>query len=943
MNTQEFYTRILPSVGVYFLASPMPPPYTGFKHYAYTTIPDLVEGTRALVAAGQTVFHACASYSEPFIETTDAVTGKIKRAYRKHSNVRAISSFWVDLDCGEGKPYATQNEAAQALIEFLKESGLPNPIIISSGNGLHLYWPYESNLLPNQWGKVASLLKQTMLAYGLHPDPERTADPSSILRPVGALHRKGTPKPVVCLRDAPSVNLNNFVTLLVAAAKRKGVKNKAPRQPTKSLNADLTVQQEPSSAILIAGKCQQIADIRNTQGNVPEPLWYAGIGVLRFCEEGPELIHEWSQGYSGYSAAETDEKIQHHIDSGVGPTTCAKFDSTNPGVCANCPVWQRITSPIQLGRAVPEAVPQQITMGTTTITLPPPPKPWVLPAGGGLGLLNDDGMVVPVCDYTVIPTRRVFDIDAKQSTITLQVTYPTGIVKDFDIMASMLSSMDFGKSMASKELYLGAKSMAHVQAYILDYLREAQKASASTQLHSHMGWKEDFTQFVSGPTVYHRDGTVDELPANLRNNTGLGGFGAIGEIDKWKQVAEAYNHPGMEGYQFGLLSAFGAPLMPFSGEIGAVVSLISSSGGQGKSTIQSCIASVWGNPKELELIANDKVLALMQRIAKYCNMPVTLDELTMKPVEWLSDFAFQVTQGRERIRLNSDSTEKLNTARWSTLVITSSNSSILQKLTGVRASSEAEALRIFETNIINKGHIKKSDADRLFSLIRFNYGLAGDVYMRYVITHLDEVKELCLRMKEKLDKATNAKSAERYWIAAATVNMVGGLIAKKLGLIDYDMKAQFIWIQQTINEMRAILNDNTRNNLAVLSGFVSENMGNRLFTNHDGRTRQGGIINMVEPHGPLRLRMIESTGTMLIPKALLKSYMVQNGGDMNELRKELKNIGALVHNSIKRDIGQGTNYTTIQTDCIELNYVKLGLSSLTNDAGLGLVDAVGST
>lgn len=936
MGTEDFFTKILPKTGVYFLATPMSAPYTGFKHYAYTTIPDLVVGVRSLVAAGQTVFHACASYNEPFVEVTDAA-GKIKRSYRKHTNVKSISSFWFDLDCGEGKPYATQQDAAQALLEFLKATGLPDPVIISSGNGLHVYWPYGVDLVVNQWSQAARLLKNTMLAYGLHPDPERTADPSSILRPVGALHRKGTPKPVVCLRDAPTVDLNTFLKLLVQAAKVKGVKQTKSRQHTVSLNADLSIQQEPSSAILIASKCQQIAQIRDTQGNVPEPLWYGGIGVLRFCEEGPALIHQWSSGYIGYTAEETDEKIQHHIDSGVGPTTCAKFDSTNPGVCINCPVWQKITSPIQLGRVIPASVPQQIQLGSQTITLPPPPKPYIILPKGGVGYLDADGLVCAICEYGVVPIRRVFDMDAKQSTVTLRVTYPTDATREFDVFAATLSSTDFGKSMASKELYLGAKNMAQLQAYILDYLREVQKASASVQLHSHMGWKEDFSRFVSGPTVYHSDGVVDELPANLRSNSGLSGFGAVGDLDKWKQVAEAYNQPGMEAYQFGLLSAFGAPLMPFSGYSGALVSLISSSGGQGKSTIQNVISSVWGNPKELELIANDKVLPLMQRIAKYCNLPVTLDELTMKPVEWLSELAFQVTQGRERLRLNPDASEKLNVARWSTLVITSSNSSLIHKLTGVRANSEAEALRVFEVSVLNRGQIPKINADNLFGLIKNNYGVAGDVYMRYVVTHVEEIKQLYTQIKERLDKATNAKSSERYWIAVATVNMVGGLIAKKLGLINYDMRAQFIWMQRAIGEMRAMLNDNTRDNLAVLSAFVSENMGNRLFTNHDGRAKQGGVVNMVEPRGPLRLRMIESTGTMLIPKALLKAYMVQNGGDMNELRRELTSIGALVHHSIKRDIGQGTNYTTVQTDCIELNYVKLGLSSLTNAAGLSLV------
>jgi hypothetical protein len=46
--------------------------------------------------------------------------------------------------------------------------------------------------------------------------------------------------------------------------------------------------------------------MRDTRGDIPEPYWYAGIQLMCHAVEGDELIHKWSEGYAGYSRAETD-------------------------------------------------------------------------------------------------------------------------------------------------------------------------------------------------------------------------------------------------------------------------------------------------------------------------------------------------------------------------------------------------------------------------------------------------------------------------------------------------------------------------------------------------------------------------------------------------------------------------------------------------------------
>jgi hypothetical protein len=104
----------------------------------------------------------------------------------------------------------------------------------------------------------------------------------------------------------------------------------------------------PASGEIIAEQCAQLREFRDKQGQIPEPLWYAGLGVLAHCEDGDRLAHNWSSGDPRYSPAETQERLERVRE--FGPTRCDKFHDVNPALCERCPRWRKITSPIQLGR-----------------------------------------------------------------------------------------------------------------------------------------------------------------------------------------------------------------------------------------------------------------------------------------------------------------------------------------------------------------------------------------------------------------------------------------------------------------------------------------------------------------------------------------------------------------------------------------------------------------
>ena len=84
------------------------------------------------------------------------------------SNVHRVRALWLDIDCGPGKPYANQRTMLLGpLLSFAVKTGLPEPVVVGSGMGLHCYWPFVEELGYAEWKPLADGLKQTCREHGL--------------------------------------------------------------------------------------------------------------------------------------------------------------------------------------------------------------------------------------------------------------------------------------------------------------------------------------------------------------------------------------------------------------------------------------------------------------------------------------------------------------------------------------------------------------------------------------------------------------------------------------------------------------------------------------------------------------------------------------------------------------------------------------------------------
>jgi predicted P-loop ATPase len=327
-----------------------------------STIKELWEIIKEEDRLGHTAYHACASFKEAKSDPRGTPPSGRRFGRTKH-NVAKAKSLWSDIDAGLGKPYPDWRSALQAVASFCKATGLPEPVCVFSGLGLHVYWPLEEFLDAPTWERYARGLKALFIKHGLHADPTRTADITSVLRTPGTHHRKSGVRLVECPKLVGPYSIEQFAILL-SNASGKGAKDVAfletPREPpphlssprskriTETLARNLS-SFEPSSGARIADRCEQVGALRDTKGTLVEPLWYSSLCVLAFAQDGDPLAHEWSSGDPRYTQGETEERLKRARQLS-GPTTCARFHQLNPAVCERCHHWQKIRSPIELGR-----------------------------------------------------------------------------------------------------------------------------------------------------------------------------------------------------------------------------------------------------------------------------------------------------------------------------------------------------------------------------------------------------------------------------------------------------------------------------------------------------------------------------------------------------------------------------------------------------------------
>jgi len=913
-------------------------PQGGFRHYFCETHDHAQAQIDALENAGHTVYLAQATFDREKIDEAQTHNAAIPRGLpkaeytslrkklRSQENALLLRSFFFDIDCGPDKDYPDQKTAVAALKEFVAQTKLPMPTVSSSGNGLYAHWLIEEMIPAENWRTTAYLLKQVAAGLGFKADPSRTADSASVLRPPGTTNRKPgkEAKPVRLLKLQPASPYALFSSALNKAGGKLHLdttKTSAPK-PSKDLNQDFAsgIGDTPSSIVQVAERCQQVKLVRDKKGNVSEPLWYAVLGVMIHCTDGWDLIQEWSSGHPDYSPSVTTAKAQHYQDSAAGPSTCVKLSETHSELCIGCIHNGKIKSPIALGR--PEPVSLEITEKNLESA------PGFRRSETGL-YYEEDGRWTRFYDQDLYVDRVAYDSSLGYQVAVIKHCLPFEGCMEFMIRSSLIHDHKaLMIAMSDNHVHvIGQKEKKVMSFYIEGHLAKLQRQQKMTVLCGQMGWKtnnDGSNMFVLGKKMFQEDGSIEEASLARHVPSSAQGYRSQGDVNKWVEATALLNKPGMEPYAFALLCGFAAPLMKFTGFDGALVSLVGDSG-VGKTLMLRWVQSIYGQHNELMMLRDDTRNALVSRLGVYGNLPLTVDEITNIDGQELSDLVYRVTQGRDKARLTKNAEERKVVNAWNTLALVTTNSSLADKLSGVKHDASAELNRVFEYYVPRVEEFSGETTAELYWTIHNNFGGAGERYIQWIATNIHTITPALEKVQKKINAATSMRGDERFWSAIIATAVYGGIVAQKLGLVKFEVSRVMAWAEKQVSGMRNDKEDLAEDAVGILAQFIDAHVTNRLIVR--GSAIGGKDCLTIEaPRGALVMRHELDTDRLYISRTVFKAWVAKRFGSYNRIRTDLQNMDALKNANRQKSLGGGTQFSGAVQACweIDLKCRKLG-------------------
>jgi hypothetical protein len=938
MDTLNFLQRVLPSAGFYVTTVINP---DGRRQGFFATVEELAKAVTGLDQRGNNTYFAISAF--------------VEKGNRKQENVRATKVIALDVDCGDGKPYPTWKEGLAATGQFIQQMGLPKPLVIHSGNGLHVYWVLTEELEPLRWKPLAEAIKAAAKDKGFEIDPAVPADSARVLRPVGTTNPKSGTQ-VRMLIDAQPVIVEQLAACLSAYMVAHPV-SQSRSTSSSPLAQALQVQQDfpPANSTVIATKCQQIGWAAKNQCDVEEPFWYAMIGVAAHCIDPEATAIAWSDQHPGYNANETLRKLSHWKTATTGPSTCKKFEELRPAGCKGCKFKDKVGTPARLGIQYLEIAPSTTAPDTAAhdVPLPRPFKRTV----DGIKMTVDE-TDIDVCKFDIYPVGYGKDESLGYETVRFHWNRPHLGWQELVMRQALLTEghRDFATVLADQGIVLlNRNQTGYFQIMLRSYMDELRQKRAMTNLYATMGWKENFSQFVIGDTVLRRntDGSVSEESITLASGSARLGhelWHTAGSKDAWVNFTALLDKADLRAHMFALAVGFSGPLYAFTGLKGLTVSLYGPTGG-GKSLAQMWIQSIYGNPDKLHFAAKFTQNSLFGRMGLYSHMPMTIDEVTMMDNKEVGDFAYWVSQGRDKARMNRNAEER-DAKMWAMPVIVSTNKSMNSKLIASGLDTDAQMARILEISVPpSKLFTKDSTAGRkIYEFINANYGHVGREFIKRLL-ELGEtgIRAAIAQATEDFRGKYKAQFSgeERFWEQSIILADLAARLAKEWGLIAYDHKDGIEWVLAQVGAIRRAVSDFKIDAFDLLTEYLNENSDATLTVTQTGTNKPMVDFSRV-PRGELRVRFemyrktngdVFSHGTVMLDRTHFRRWLAQRGADYKTFMGEMQDESVIATpKSNKAYLGKDSPIKLGQSYVIGVNLTHPRLQGILSDADQAIED-----
>jgi hypothetical protein len=806
---------------------------------------------------------------------------------REAANAHAVKLFKLDLDVGpEENKFASQQDAGASLRAFCKTVGLPRPTVVSSGGGLHCYWFMDEALVPADAKAMQERFKALTIHHGLKADHSTTADIVRVLRLPGTHNHKdpANPRLVQMLTPIATYGLDELCDIVDAAYAR--MPNAMP--PQLFAGQDIShLQSEDDATKKLAGNdpnkvlvfskllrlslegngCAQIKRMWNNREHASEPEWRDLLGFAAKAQDRDKAIHDISELHESYSPSETEKKANEI----PAPHNCAYFQTgENKDTCKGCKHAKKINSPVSLGMVTQKAVGEDNIVIAQNKNVDEAPRQYVIPPlphgyfrgkhGGIYKQGKDEGEDTLLCHEDFYAVANLKDGDNYLIELCVNTGKHDG-VKQFMLPLGGLFGEALKKLLPEKGVRPPhvATGFANLMQYVSEYHRFLRDQKPSVPVKHQFGWTNaEFDSFVIGEREIKRHPggaiTVEYSQPSDELLSICDRFTRKGSLDAWRDTVNVYaRDKRLAPHRFGVLMGFAGPLIPLLDLKGMVVNLYGERSGHGKTTVLETQATIWGSPDAMRS-HKDTAASRLHTLGCYKNIPAGYDEMTRVPVEDLQDFLYQITSGQGKDRMEAQTNRlRVNHTNWATAVTITANTSFVDRITSMQSGGEGVLMRLLEVHFEeeNRNVLEKEEADRVFNVIKHNYGHAGEIFIKHVMAKgVNVVRAMLNEERIKIDADTNMTNQERFWSGAVTAAYVGGLLAREAGLINFDMEDMRVWLVELVKSLRSRQTSPQayEENQQVLSAYVQQNINSMYVYSHVGGADADPVMQS-KPHG----------------------------------------------------------------------------------------------
>ncbi|MGB0972521.1 MAG: DUF927 domain-containing protein, partial [Mycobacterium sp.] len=398
------------------------------------------------------------------------------------------------------------------------------------------------------------------------------------------------------------------------------------------------------------------------------------------------------------------------------------------------------------------------------------------------------------------------------------------------------------------------------------------------------GWFGD--DFIMAGQKVTKEGL---LPARVQSTTVVERLTVPpeGDLDRWVAAVATLNRPGLEFHRYALLAGLASPLLEITGWHSAVLAL-SGTTGTGKTTAAMLATSLYGDPAHLVVSSTSTENATFVQMGALSSIPMFVDEISRWYPERICNFGYAGPNGEGKAALNQNRTMQ-RAPHWSMVPIVTTNRPLSDY--PEKDIDEPIKRRVLELHFDRNHMLTTEEAEVLHRAMKRDYALPGLCYMAHVVRMRGEIADMLRSAEAFILANTNLDGADRFqrWQLAAA--LVGGMLARQAGLIDFDIADTVLAAaREAEGASHAVENEEARL-VSLVSDYVVHNRHRVVWWETGDRSRGSLTFPSQDAEREPVARYCKDTKDLAVQSSELKAFLLEHRLSLTNLKDWLAEHG----------------------------------------------------